>query len=195
MDPHIPQNRPQARTEEAHPEITKRDLDPNFTSSQAEQAMQSLGMQKAYKNAGSQFYWIAGLSLVNTLAQVFNVGFYFVAGLGVTQLIDALAGVFAQEIPEFGTIFLGVGLFLDFGILAMIALLGYLATRGYVWPVITGMVLYGLDALLVGLFKDFMGLIFHLFFLWQIWTALRALRYWRNLGQKPTDVPQNIGTP
>lgn len=193
MDPHFPQNLPQARTEEAHPEITKRDLDPSFTS---QQAMQSIGVQKAYKNAGSQFYWIAGLSLVNTLAQVFNVGFYFVAGLGITQLIDGLAFLFAEDSPELRGILLGVGLFLDFGILAMIALLGYLATRGYVWPVVAGLVLYALDALLVGLlFRDFMGLIFHLFFLWQIWSALRALRYWRNLGQKPTDVPQNIGTP
>ncbi len=171
-------------------------LDPNYVSSQAETAMREIGVKKAYKNAGSQFYWIAALSLINSLALFFGGNFHFVAGLGLTQLIDGIAFYIGKKSPDINGVVVGVGLFLDLGILAMIALFGYLATRGYIWPVVTGMILYGLDALLVLSFKDIVGFGFHLFFLWQIWAALKVLRYYRKAGNLPTDAyPQNFGTP
>lgn len=195
MNSQFPPDSPQAFAEGRRlPPNTQ--LDPNYVSSQAESAMRDIGIKKAYKNAGSQFYWIAGLSLINSLAQVFGGSFHFVAGLGLTQLIDGVAYYIGKESPDINGLAVGIGIFLDLGIFAMIALFGYLAARGYIWPVITGMILYGLDALLVLSFKDIVGFGFHLFFLWQIWAALKVLRYYRKAGNPPTDAyPQNFGNP
>ena len=195
MSSQFPPGSPQAYEEEMRRLPPNTRLDPNYIPPQVEKSMQDMGVKRAYKSAGSQFYWIAGLSLVNTLALVFGGNFHFVAGLGLTQLIDGLAYYIGQQSPDINGIVVGVGLFLDLGILAMIALFGYLATRGYIWPVVTGMVLYGLDALLVLSFKDIVGFGFHLFFLLQIWAALKVLRYYRKAGNPPTDAyPQNFGT-
>src|SRR6478672_6161125 len=37
------------------------------------------------------FYWIAALSLVNSLVAIFGGQFHFVVGLGITSIVDALA--------------------------------------------------------------------------------------------------------
>jgi hypothetical protein len=37
------------------------------------------------------FYWIAGLSLINSAVVIFGGNFHFVVGLGVTSVVDVLA--------------------------------------------------------------------------------------------------------
>lgn len=45
---------------------------------------------KAIKGGANWFYWIAGLSIINTLIIFFNGDVNFIVGLGLTQIIDAI---------------------------------------------------------------------------------------------------------
>jgi hypothetical protein len=147
----------------------------------------------------SNFYWIAALSVVNSFISAFGGGVNFVIGLGITQLVDALALLLAQEIPEGETMIKGVGLVLSLLIAGLFGIFGYFATKAHRWAFIAGMVLYGLDAILLLLFQDWLGFFFHLYFLWGLWNGLQALGQLQKLNPPQSntvmDFPRNIGAP
>lgn len=142
------------------------------------------------------FFWIAGLSVVNTVLALAGSDTRFVIGLGITQLVDALAYFVSLDIPDSAVIIKAVAVLIDLVIVGIFTLFGYLAGRGRRWAFIVGMVLYALDALLTLVFQDWIGLAFHGFFLFGLFGGLRALNQLKNL-QKPqvSDFPQNIGAP
>jgi hypothetical protein len=156
-------------------------------------------LNRRAKVGANNFYWIAGLSVVNSLISTFGGGVTFVIGLGLTQVVDALAFVFAEQMPEGALIFRGIGLVLSILISAIFAFFGLFAGKMQRWAFITGMALYGLDALILLYFQDWIGFFFHLYFLWGLWNGLQAL----NQLQKFTaaqpgavlDFPKDIGAP
>jgi hypothetical protein len=121
------------------------------------------------KSGANWFFWIAGLSLVNSLLNLFKVELQFVVGLGATQLIDA----FAQIIG--GNIVMIVGILLSMVIAGCIGALGWQAGKKKAWAFILGMVVYGLDAFLVLWFQDYVSFAFHVFALIMIGLGLKAL--------------------
>ena len=42
------------------------------------------------KGGANWFYWVAALSLINSAAFVFGAGVHFLAGLGLTEIADAV---------------------------------------------------------------------------------------------------------
>ena len=56
--------------------------------------------EKRFRSGASWFYWIAGLSIVNSLVVHLQGQWAFVIGLGITQIIDAVAIAAIEEIPE-----------------------------------------------------------------------------------------------
>ena len=152
-------------------------------------------LERAYKSASSNFYWIAVLSLVNSVIAAFGGGVQFVMGLGITQLLGAIASLLAQEFPASRPVFLIIGLIMSAGMCGLFALIGFAASRQTTWPIVLGMVLYGLDALLVLAFPDWLGFAFHLFFLWQIWAAHKVIRQLQAANPAKADsFPSSIGT-
>jgi len=150
---------------------------PPVTNSQEFTRMVALNkLQQRVKGGGSNFYWIAALSIINSIIALFGGGITFVIGLGITQIIDGFASAFAYEIPNAAIVIKGIGLLLNLLIAGLFALFGVFAIKGQRWAFITGMILYGLDAILVLVFKDFLGFGFHLFFLWLLCSGLQALR-------------------
>jgi len=154
---------------------------PNYVSPEVKKIVAQVPPEKAYKNAANTLYWIAGLSLVNSL--VFNLGggFKFVMGLGITQLVDVLAYLIVQEQPDAKSIFLVITLVIDTVLCGVIALFGYLTSKNKDWPLIAGVVLYIFDTFLIFSFKDWVGFGFHLFFLWQIWASYKLIRLWKKI--------------
>jgi hypothetical protein len=146
---------------------------------QANQLLAVASLARRAKSGGNNFYWIAGLSVVNSLILAFQGGITFVIGLGITQLVDAFASVFAEQAPDGALIFKGLGLVLSIIISGIFALFGFLAGKDLRWAFITGMVLYTLDTVLLLVFTDWFGLAFHLFFLWNLWGGLQALNQLR----------------
>ncbi len=124
------------------------------------------------------FFWIAGLSVINTVVAMSKAGLVFVVGLGTTQIIDAIA-----TRNESGG--MAVALALDAIVAGIFVLFGLFAKKGQSWSFLVGMILYALDgALILGLSMlakadlPILALGFHayvLFILFTGWKACMAL--------------------
>src|SRR5690349_15552832 len=53
--------------------------------------------ERKIKSGAGWFYWIAGLSLINSVIAATGAGWAFIVGLGVTQFIDAFAHGFESS--------------------------------------------------------------------------------------------------
>ena len=122
------------------------------------------------------FFWIAGLSLINTVINLVGGQLSFVTGLGIMQLIDGLTIGFAKNASANGGLVIHV---IGFAINALIALMfvlaGFLSRKRYRWIVIAGMLIYALDGLVFILFQDWIPLLFHGWALWGLWNGLKAI--------------------
>ncbi len=172
-------------------------LPPAPDQQQLNQMMQMAEMQRRIKNGAGNFYWIAGLSVLNTLVFIFGGGITFVVGLGITQLVDGFAGGAAHYSPANALLFRGIGLLVSAAISGVFVFFGIFAAKEHKWAFITGMVLYSLDAFLMLAFKEYLGFGFHLFFLWLLYGGLRALNqmnksFPRAVSQSP--FPKDIGS-
>jgi hypothetical protein len=135
-----------------------------------------LALDNRVKTGLGWFYWIAGLSLVNTAAYLFGTSWGFVAGLGITQVVDAIMNLIAKDLGESGIYLRAAGVIIDLVIAAAFVLFGYFGRKGVQWPVIVGMVLYLLDTILLLLLQSWLAAAFHGWALYGIWTGLKALR-------------------
>lgn len=156
-------------------------LTPDPSSPEADQSLAAL------HNGTAWFFWIAGLSLVNAAITRTGSDLSFVVGLGATQVIDALAIVAAEELPDAGLLLQGIGLALSLGATALFALFGWLGRRQHAWAIILGMVLYALDGLLFVFLQSWLSVGFHVFALVAIFGGLRALFALRRLAASPLD--------
>lgn len=115
-------------------------------------------------NGGNWFYWIGGMSLLNTIIGLANGHMSFLTGLGVTQLFDHSKGSLA-------VLALPISLFFA----CVYALFGYFACRSALWAFVTGITLYSLDLLLCLALGFIPGVLFHGFALFCIVQGLKAL--------------------
>lgn len=140
----------------------------------------NMAMLQARINArASWFFWIAGLSLVNTLSHYMHWKIQFIVGLGVTQVIDGLASSFTNDIGGMAT---GIAIGLNVLVLGVIAGFGAIA-RKTEWGFLVGMILYGADGsifLLAGS-SSIISIGFHLFVLWRLFDGLQASQQLRKL--------------
>ena len=111
------------------------------------------------------FYWIAGLSVINSAVMIFGGNFHFVVGLGITSVVDVMA-------KQAGA----AGVLLDVTINGMVAgifaLFGYFACKAQKWAFFVGMALYVLDGLLLLTVQDFLSVAFHAYALYCIYRGL-----------------------
>ena len=114
------------------------------------------------------FYWIAGLTLVNTLGALAAQHWRFVVGLGVTQLADGLAA-------RAGRGWNGA-LAVDLLLIGGFVLLGGLAARGRDWAFLVGLGVYVIDSLVFVLARDWLGVAIHIFVLVMIFKGYQASR-------------------
>ena len=151
---------------------------PNNTSatSAAEARIpQQLILENKTKSGLNWFYWIAALSLVNSVSFLFGASLTFVIGLGATQFVDGLVSALSENLPHQATIVRPIGLAINVFIAGLFALFGYLGRKGFRSFAIIGMILYLLDGILLLLFKDYLGAAFHAWALFGIWGGLKAL--------------------
>ena len=117
------------------------------------------------------FFWIAGLSLINSVIQLMNGTWAFIVGLGITQLIDGLA---TQISTEGGSTPKIIALVLDVIVAGVFVFFGLLARNRQGWAFIVGMILYILDGLLFVWVQDWLSIAFHIFALYNIFQGFRA---------------------
>lgn len=136
-------------------------------------------LQNRLRSGANWFYWIAALSIINSILLLTNAGITFIFGLGATQVVDFLAYGIGQELQlDAVNVVRIIGWVLNLLIVGVYALFGVFANKGKRWPFIAGMVLYGLDAVLE-LFiwekPDLLSFAFHLIVLWGLLGGLRAI--------------------
>lgn len=120
------------------------------------------------RRGANWFFWIAGLSLINSIALLFGSEFSFVIGLGITQIIDQ---VFFELFDSSATAFT---LIFDLIPISFFVLLGVFARRRYTWAFVLGMIIYIGDSLLFLFAGDYLCLAFHAFVLYSIFKGLKA---------------------
>lgn len=134
------------------------------------------GLAARVKSGSGWFFWIAALSVVNSIAALSKASFVFIVGLGVTQIIDSFAfrggsnGVAVAAALDL----VAAGIFVGFGVFAR---------KGHTWSFLVGMVLYALDGLIFLLARDWLAFGFHIFALYCIFNGFRALRQLRQTGR------------
>lgn len=137
--------------------------------SSADRQMELLQLENSLKSGANWFYWIAGLTLVNTVAAMSGSTWRFILGLAITQFVDAVA----QDLGSTGRV---AALVIDFFIAGLFVVFGVFANKQMKWAFIVGMGLFGLDTLLGVLAQDWIGVAFHVFALWAISRGYAAMK-------------------
>ena len=122
------------------------------------------------RSGGSWFYWVAGLSLINSFAALSGSTWRFIIGLGITQMIDS----FGNRLGEGGK---AVVLLLDLLAAGIFILFGVFAVKGHRWAFIVGMVLFALDGLIFLFVRDWLGVGFHVFILYCLFRGFTACQH------------------
>ncbi len=142
------------------------------------------------KSGANWFYWIAGLSLINSAAFVMGANFHFLAGLGLTELVDAVvAASIEQGAP---TSMKAVSVVFDGIVFIAFALVGYFANKFFQTAFIIGIIAYVIDALIVLVIGDYLMAGFHafaLFFIVKGFIACRQLRAFEAANPKLSQPP------
>lgn len=117
------------------------------------------------------FYWIAGLSMINSIAAMSNSSWSFLAGLGITQFISGFALGLSED---FGGAVNIIAFILDALVAGFFVLLGVFAQKGHTWAFIIGLVVYVLDGILFLAFQIWLPLAFHAFVIYCLYKGLNA---------------------
>src|SRR5213592_3328127 len=155
-------------TAASFPELAVRDSTgpaPVAVSSAADPAL-----EKQLKGGGSWFYWIAGLSLVNSVLALSGSGTRFILGLGIMRIFDELAQRMASGAG------LAVAVVLDLLAAAVLVFFGVFANKRHTWSFIVGMALYALDGLIYLIAQEWLGVGFHAFVLFCPFRGFKACR-------------------
>lgn len=128
------------------------------------------------KNGTGAFFWIAGLSVINTISFLAGSDTTFVIGLGLTQFIDGLAQGFAEGVGSPSvSIITTFAILLDIAVAGIFVLLGIFGRKRHANVVLLGMVLYFMDALIFVWVQDWFAILFHGFMLLSLWNGYRAI--------------------
>ena len=120
-------------------------------------------------SAGAKwFYWIAGLSMINSAIALFGGNLHFVVGLGITSVVDVLA----KRTGSAGNV---LDLIINGFVAGTFVLFGSFALKRQKWAFLVGMALYALDGLLLLTVMDIFGVAFHAYALFAIYRGMSAL--------------------
>jgi hypothetical protein len=133
-------------------------------------------LDAAGRRGANWYFWVAGLSLVNSLILLSGGDTFFVIGLGVTLLADVIASQVAQQSPDIATTVKVIAFGFDLLVALFVAGFGWLSRKRILAVFGIGMFLYLLDGLLFVLFQDWMSAGFHAFALFCMWKGLSAYR-------------------
>ncbi len=139
-----------------------------------------LRLANRLKSGASWFIWIAVLSIVNSVISMMGSDRSFIIGLGVTQVIDAVAKTTKAQTGSDLTV---IAFVLDVIAAGVFFLFGVFARRKLPWVFVLGMVLYALDGLIFLLVRDWLSIGFHVFALYGIYQGLKACKLLLKLEQ------------
>lgn len=104
-------------------------------------------LRKMRSGAG-WFFWIAALSLINSVMVLINADRQFGLGMAFTLLVDVFANEAIKEHPDATVVIRIIELLFDAVAITGCVVVGIFAGRGHRWAFIVGLVLYGIDSLI-----------------------------------------------
>ena len=151
---------------------------------------QQMDLEGRLASGANWFFWIAALSMINSVLLITGTGWSFIVGLGVTQMVDAIAAE-SEAVPAVAAVAVNAviaGLFVLFGVMAR---------KRHTWAFVVGMVVYVLDGLLFVLVQDWLSAGFHAFALFCVFKGFQALNELRRQARavRPVVVDQAGGPP
>ena len=152
-------------------------------------AMQYAVAEKQTQQGGDWFFWIAGLSLINSLLGMIHSPIGVLFGLGTTDVIDQ----FGAAAGGSGRI---IAFVLDIVVAGIFALFGLWARKGARWAFIVGAIFYVLDALLVLLLtKQYIEAAAHAYVLFRLFQGFQAAGQLQLLRAQPLPPPYSGSVP
>ena len=140
-------------------------------SSIQENVEAKLRLEGQLKNGASWFYWIAILSLINSILFMSGSTFGFIFGLGITQLFDSIGTELADDFGFGAKVF---AFLFNCIIAAVYIVFGIFSNKRITAVCIIGLVLYALDGALCLLAQDWLSVAFHAFAVFSIFKGLQA---------------------
>ena len=170
----------------AAPEAEEAPEDAVTAEAVAEDPLQALRTELAQLHArgtsgAGWFFWIAALSLINSVILLSGGDTHFVVGLGVTLIADVVASGIAAQNPEIAGVAKGIAFGFDVFVAAIVCLFGWLSRRPILPIFALGMVLYLLDGLIYLLAEQWLSVGFHVFVLLGMWSGFTAYRQMKAL--------------
>jgi hypothetical protein len=147
--------------------------DPGFSytqsgTSQPVAVEQKARVLQALKGRASWFVMIAALSMVNSILAMSGASVRFIFGLGLSQIVDALAHQAGSPGYVLDLIINGI-------IAGVFVLFWNFARKGQKWAWYVGMAVYVVDGVLLLLFKDYLAIAFHAYALYRMSSGLKLL--------------------
>ena len=146
-------------------------------TSQSVAIEQKARVLQALKGSASWFLMIAGLSVVDSILAMSGASIRFIFGLGVSQIVDALA----HQVGSAGYV---LDLIINGIIAGVLVLFWNFARKGQKWAWYLGMALYAVDGVLLLLFKDYLAIAFHAYALYRMSSGLKLLPILERLEQQ-----------
>lgn len=134
----------------------------------ADLSLQKLRAQQILGASASWFLWIAGLSLLNSVIGMAGGKLHFIVGLGITQVVDAIA----HGVGSAGVV---LDLIINSIVAGVFVFFWQFARKGQKWAFLVGMLLYAADGCLLMMFKDILSVAFHVYALYRMYGGLKAL--------------------
>ena len=161
-------------SEPAEPANVPMESDPNEVASRIGQAF--VALKQAGDTGANWFYWIAGLSLVNTAMAHGGGDRHFIIGLSVTAIVDAIAQTIGKENPQVALLAMGLAIGFSLCVAIVVILFGWLSRKRLLWVFAIGMGLYLLDGLAYLGLGDYLSAGFHAFALFSMSRGFSAYR-------------------
>jgi hypothetical protein len=161
-------------------------------------------LRRRARTGANSFYFVAALSLINSILSAVGYSLTFVFGLSITQMIDGAGVGVGDSSPDLALAGKVGAVIVSVIISGFFALLGFFGGRGQRWAFIVGMILYLLDGILMlaallwlgtGQFQDWIGFAIHFYFLWSMGRGLQAANQLQKLVAASAPIRSNLDFP
>jgi hypothetical protein len=139
-------------------------------------AAAALALKQQGDSGANWFYWVAALSLVNTIIAHSGGDRHFIVGLSFTAIVDAIAQEVGKQEPDTATIATAIAIGFSCFVTLVAVLFGWLSRKRWLAMFGVGMAIYVLDGLLYLLLGDILSAGFHGYALWSMASGFRAYR-------------------
>lgn len=129
---------------------------------------EEVALEEQRNKGAGWFYWIVGLTIINTIIMQTGMDWSFSLGATATLFAEALAREFDSSSAHV------VALVFDVLVIAFYAMCGVMGSRGATWAFILGLIAFSLDSLLALVGFQIIGILIHGYALFCIFNGMMA---------------------